>query len=305
MVEATSDINSISFSAWATPPNMLVDCVLQMMTELNILQTYKLRKDSAKELLRTIQNAYNHNPFHCWLHAVSVTQMMYLLIAKSSLRNELDTREKYALLLAALCHDLDHPGLSNGFQINSKSHLASKYNNVSVLENHHFAMTMKILKPKESVIFPEETAQEFYNLIKSLILGTDMANHFPLLTDFEKFADSFLWNNPMHRQQCLILLMKAADISNEARPFSISKLWAEALMQEYFAQSDLEKERKLPVTPFMDRDKVVVPQTQVNFIDSFLLPTFRLLNRIVPEIQPFVDGILENRKHWAESSAPA
>ena len=129
--------------------------------------------------------------------------------------------------------------------------------------------------------------------------------------------------------------MKAADISNEARPFQVSKVWAEALMKEYpllppsssslthislalltslsspllllfyhvryFAQSDLEKERQLPVTPFMDRDKVKVPQTQVNFIDSFLLPTFRLLNRVVPEFQPFVDGILENRRQWSET----
>jgi len=45
-------------------------------------------------------------------------------------------------------------------------------------------------------------------------------------------------------------------------------------MEEYFAQSDLEKAQKLPVTPFMDRDKVKVPHSQINFIDSFLLPTF-------------------------------
>ena len=92
MVEAFSDINSISFSAWATPPHMLVDCVVQMMSEFHILQEYKLRKDTMKDLLRAIQSAYNQNPFHCWLHAVSVTQMMYLLISKSTLVNVLNTK---------------------------------------------------------------------------------------------------------------------------------------------------------------------------------------------------------------------
>jgi hypothetical protein len=124
--------------------------------------------------------------------------------------------------------------------------------------------------------------------------------------------------------------MKAADISNEARPFPVSKVWADALMKEYlsfylsftlsftpllyptsasftlkryFAQSNLEKQRQLPVTPFMDPDKVKISQTQVNFIDSFLLPTFRLLNKVVPEFQPFVDGILENRRRWSETAS--
>lgn len=303
MVEASGDINSLSFSAWSTPPHLLVDCVVQMMNEFNILEEYNLPNETVKGLLQTIQEQYKQNPFHSWMHAVSVTQMMYLLISKSSLVNVLTTREKYALLLAALCHDLDHPGLSNGFQINSKSPLASKYNNVSVLENHHFAVTMNILKPKESTIFAAEDTQSLYDLIHALILGTDMAQHFLKLTDFEKFVEDYQWSNPLHRQQFLVLLMKAADISNEARPFSVSKVWADALMTEYFAQSDLEKARQLPVTPFMDRDKVQVPQTQVNFIDSFLLPTFRLLTKIAPELQPFVDNIQENRKRWSETPA--
>lgn len=38
---------------------------------------------------------------------------------------------------------------------------------------------------------------------------------------------------------CLLIwnfsLMKAADISNEARPFNVSKMWADALMQEYLS----------------------------------------------------------------------
>lgn len=303
MVEASSDINSLSFSAWATPPHALLDCVVQMMQGLNILKEYNLRKETIKELLKSIQSAYKENPFHCWLHAVSVAQMMYLFISKSTLLKVLTTQEKYALLIAALCHDLDHPGLSNGFQINSKSPLASLYNNISVLENHHFAVAMKILKPKEASIFHEEDRQLLYNLIRALILGTDMANHFPLITDFEKYCGNYEWSNQSHRNQFLVVLMKAADISNEARPFAVSKMWADALMKEYFAQSDLEKAKQLPVTPFMDPDKVKVPQTQVNFIDSFLLPTFRLLHKILPEFQPFVDGILENRRQWSESAA--
>lgn len=305
MVEAASDIHSLSFSPWSVPTNTLIDYVMQMLTECNILQELNLRREVVKELLGKIQNTYNHNPFHGWLHAVSVTQMMFLLISKTSLANVLNTKEKFSLFIAALCHDLDHPGLSNAFQINSKSHLANLYGNKSVLENHHYAVCMKILHQQESKVlagFDDEEKQQLYTNVRNLILGTDMANHFMLIGEFDKISESYQWSNPVHRNQLLIMLMKAADISNEARPFPISKLWADALMEEYFAQSDLEKAQKLPVTPFMDRDKVQVPNSQIGFIDSFLLPTFKTLHKIVPEFQPMIDVIIENRKKWAESA---
>lgn len=75
------------------------------------------------------------------------------------------------------------------------------------------------------------------------------------------------------------------------------------------------------MTPFMDRDKVQVPQTQVNFIDSFLLPTFKTLQKsiryslfpirkltflnfqLLPEFQQIIDVITENRKKWCEVAA--
>ena len=51
-----------------------------------------------------------------------------------------------ALLVAALCHDLDHPGLTNAFQINSMSPLALRYNDESVLEHHHASTLFHILQ---------------------------------------------------------------------------------------------------------------------------------------------------------------
>jgi len=305
MVESSTDIGSLAFSPWSVPTNMLADCVVQMLAEYNILQEYNLRKEALMEFLASVQNTYNHNPFHGWFHAVSVTQMMHLLLSKSSFTNMLDTKEKYALFIATLCHDLDHPGLSNTFQINSKSPLVSLYGNKSVLENHHYAVCLRILKQQESKILPnfsEEEKQHLYNLIHSFIMGTDLANHFPLLNEFDQITDNYQWSNPAHRTLFLTMLIKTADISNEARPFPVAKMWAGALMEEYFNQSDLEKARKLPVTPFMDRDIVKLPQSQISFIDTFLLPTFKSLHKVAPELQQFIDVITENRKKWAESA---
>lgn len=48
------------------------------------------------------------------------------------------------------------------------------------------------------------------------------------------------------------------------------------------AQSDTEKLKGLPVTPFMDRDKVSKPSSQTNFIRFVLLPLFTELTKLFP-----------------------
>lgn len=66
-------------------------------------------------------------------------------------RNTLSPLEQLSLLVASLCHDLEHPGLlvwrspllilcaglSNRFHVETGHSLALRFNDRSVLENHH------------------------------------------------------------------------------------------------------------------------------------------------------------------------
>lgn len=49
------------------------------------------------------------------------------------------------MYLAASVHDTDHPGYSNVFLINTKNKMALRYNDKSVLENHHVALAFDIM----------------------------------------------------------------------------------------------------------------------------------------------------------------
>ncbi|KAI9590764.1 hypothetical protein GQX74_008931 [Glossina fuscipes] len=93
--------------------------------------------------------------------------------------------------------------------------------------------------------------------------------------------------------ECLILLLcmiliKVADISNEARPMDVAEPWLDRLLQEFFAQSAAEKSEGLPVTPFMDPDKISKPGSQVRFIGLVLLPLFEALGDLVPEVTELI-----------------
>lgn len=137
------------------------------------------------------------------------------------------------------------------------------------------------------------------------ILATDMARHNEILTQFKEVTPIFDYSNRAHinlvsghaifpnseinltpfsfSQLCMILI-KVADISNEARPMDVAEPWLDRLLQEFFAQSAAEKTEGLPVTPFMDPDKVSKPGSQVRFIGLVLLPLFEALGELVPEV---------------------
>lgn len=57
--------------------------------------------------------------------------------------------ELRCLVLAAVCHDLDHPGLGNIYQINAETPLALLYNDQSPLESHHSEQAFSLLLGSE------------------------------------------------------------------------------------------------------------------------------------------------------------
>jgi cAMP-specific phosphodiesterase 4 len=67
--------------------------------------------------------------------------------------NHFDALQRFALVFSGLVHDIDHTGKTNLFEVNLQSQLATLYNDRSVLEHHHLAVTYSILNYEKSDIF--------------------------------------------------------------------------------------------------------------------------------------------------------
>lgn len=269
-----------SFDVWKWNNSEMLNLIYQMFRDLNILEDLDINSELMEQYLLAVQATYRDNPFHNFRHAFCVTQMMYGLLNLLKLVDVFTTEEKFCLLTATLCHDMDHPGYSNSYLINARTKLALRYNDKSPLENHHASMCFQVMSKPECNILVN-MSNDMYRYLRStiikVILATDMVDHAVYVSDWKKINGEFDGENQEHRLTLMKLLIKCCDISNEIRPTQVSDRWLDRLLDEYFTQGDEEKEQGLPTLPFMDRTKTTRASAQVGFIKFVLIPLFETL----------------------------
>ncbi|RIA95743.1 hypothetical protein C1645_733754 [Glomus cerebriforme] len=100
------------------------------------------------------------------------------------------------------------------------------------------------------------------------------------------------------RELLLKVLIHAADLSNTVRPWEISKLWSDRVVDEFFRQGDLEKGNNLPVSPNMDREQSHQCQISLGFGDFVVKPYFEAFAAFLNPSTIFLDILAENRVFW-------
>ena len=201
-----------------------------------------------RHFVDTVLVNYPENPYHNIFHAVEVLHCVYYLtsIAPSAaqLRHLLTPIHIFSIYVAALCHDLGHPAFGNQFISDINHPLRIIYNDTSVLEQYHSTVLFSILSNTafasmfDSWTFDEKSL--FRRIVIGCILATDMANHFDIIKRFKEAVPLDLYNNMLLDEPALFLvciaLVKAADICNLVRPYSIAERWALLLMEEFWKQ---------------------------------------------------------------------
>ncbi|XP_057365554.1 high affinity cGMP-specific 3',5'-cyclic phosphodiesterase 9A-like [Daphnia carinata] len=280
-----------TFDNWQWEDEEILLLLQQMYVDLDLARKFDIDLDVLRKFLCQVYMNYNEVPFHNFQHCFTVSQMMYGIIWCLDLPDKIGDLETLILLTSCICHDLDHPGFNNIYQINARTELALRYNDISPLENHHCSVAFNILEDPTANLFrsfPPDVYKSVREGIIRCILATDMARHNEILNQFNQIAPEFDYNNRAHINLLCMVLIKVSDISNEARPMDVAEPWLDCLLQEFFEQSDREKMEGLPVTPFMDRDKITKPSSQCSFIGFVLLPLFEAIGRLYPELDTLI-----------------
>ncbi|KAI8877662.1 HD-domain/PDEase-like protein [Backusella circina FSU 941] len=282
--------------------------VLSLFVNMNVHTTFKIDISQLLDFILDASTYYYSVPYHSLRHAADVVTVLYYLCQSHQVVKYLTELDKALLMVAALCHDIGHPGLTNSYQKHAKTHLAKQYGNNSILEKYSVDLTLLLLR-KHCILLDHVALDR----LKDLILSTDMTYHCELEVQVQSLIDKYgsVWrkyttkHQPSNEtvlllsdRQCLSrILLHAADISNMVRPWPISKQWSDLILQEFYQQGDKEKNGKMPLSPGMDRE--THSQRLISLKFSAMIENFyKLLADLFYSTHVLLDNLAYNRICW-------
>jgi FixJ family two-component response regulator len=238
------ELTQWTFDVFKYREDELLGLVKQMFVELDLLSDFGIRPEALEKFLGAIKQLYKDNPYHNWVHAFDVTQATFCVLVRFGGQAILSRLDMLALLVSALCHDLGHPGVNNAHLVMTQADLALLYNDQSVLENFHVASFFRLLHDRKdlNILASLSKAQykEVRKAITECILATDMASHLEYVAKLGVKGEHgrSKWNFSDTEERLLFMkcIIKLADISNVARPWSVSVKWSKLVSEEFFAQ---------------------------------------------------------------------
>ncbi|XP_056227516.1 cAMP-specific 3',5'-cyclic phosphodiesterase 4C-like [Seriola aureovittata] len=320
LAKELEDLDKWSFNIFRVAEfsnNRPLSCIMYtIFQERELLKTFRIPVDTFVTYVMTLEDHYHGNvAYHNSLHAADVTQSTHVLLSTPALDAVFTDLEILAALFAAAIHDVDHPGVSNQFLINTNSELALMYNDESVLENHHLAVGFKLLHQENCDIFQNLTKrqrQSLRKLVIDMVLATDMSKHMTLLADLKTMVETkkvtssgvLLLDHYTERIQVLRNMVHCADLSNPTKTLPLYRQWTERIMEEFFRQGDKERERGMEISAMCDKHTASVEKSQVGFIDYIVHPLWETWADLVhPDAQELLDTLEENRE-WYLNTMP-
>ena len=167
-----------------------------------------------------------------------------------------------------------------------------RYNDASVLENHHAACGWAALQRARLLApIPADDARALRRVMVAAILATDMSAHKTLLAGIEArltaapggddvvrvsgdtaegttpHAGSFSRDSAEDRQLLVAFLLHCADLCNPLLPPQLSRRIADDLGREFAAQAEQERRAGLPITVMLADSDAAKARMEIGFLD--------------------------------------
>ncbi|XP_073096771.1 cone cGMP-specific 3',5'-cyclic phosphodiesterase subunit alpha' isoform X5 [Manis javanica] len=320
------DLYEFRFTDFPITEHGLVQCGLRLFFEINAVEKFKV---PVEVLTRWM---YTHG--EKWMRSIILDQQFWNSQTESQkpqtalwmmpgntgrLKKYYTDLEAFAMLAAAFCHDIDHRGTNNLYQMKSTSPLA-KLHGSSILERHHLEYSKTLLQDESLNIFQNLNKRQFetvIHLFEVTIIATDLALYFNCIffrkrTMFQKIVDAcekmeteeaaikYITIDPTKKEIIMAMMMTACDLSAITKPWEVQSQVALLVANEFWEQGDLERIvlQQQPI-PMMDRNKRdELPKLQVGFIDFVCTFVYKEFSRFHKEITPMLNGLQNNRREW-------
>mmetsp|Transcript_6341 Transcript_6341/g.12520 ORF Transcript_6341/g.12520 Transcript_6341/m.12520 type:complete len:883 (+) Transcript_6341:7031-9679(+) len=257
--------------------------VMHMLDQFSILDELGIDVEKTGNYVAKILETYNKVPYHNFHHATQVAHQTGWML----LRSNVNDLAALSMVIAAISHDVDHPGNNNSFEVQMDSDLARLYSYDRVLERHHCATALNILHTEECDMLGTLSASDRMKVKRTFthaILSTDMNVHTELMAMLEEMSlDSFdaeeaINSDVMNAMASMIL--HSADLSSNCLTLEQAKKWGTWCTTEFRRQAEKEAENGIEVTPFMtnlDNEKDLA-RTQFGFCSFVVKPWYKIIS---------------------------
>ncbi|KAF4320731.1 hypothetical protein BBO99_00001379 [Phytophthora kernoviae] len=315
-VIGVGDVTRWDFSCLDLSNSDIFAATSVLFRSMGLLEHFQVGQETFSTFLSHVASHYRPNAFHNIQHAFQVTHATYCLLRRSGVAHSYFARvEIFSILVAALCHDLDHPGNTNDFEVKAHSQLALTHNDDAVLERHHCRVAFIILSHPGANLLARLPSRACFVYVRRLlihcILATDMAKHFEKCKALEGLSKRHLLisrnearrtkrSRSKHRFVFMAILIHAADLSGQALPYPQAVRWGTRVLSEFQEQAKNEAEMHVPVESFMTnlhhaKTRVTV---QLNFINYVLRPIWLPLATLCPAVRVYADALESNRERY-------
>lgn len=201
------------------------------------------------------------------------------------------------------------------------SALAIRYNDRSVLEMMHAAKTFEIMHKEgcnwlSTLTSTEHDATDYSRkLLLRMILGTDMTLHTKhveklaeLATKHELIEPGDLLVFPAEFRKAVLedkhceleATLHAADLSAMTKKRPLMFKWSKRILNEFWVQGDEERKRGMEISPCCNREDETrkICGGQVFFARQIVLPLWKQLNHLLPDLAEALQQCAENADLW-------
>lgn len=180
---------------YRTDPNLLVNFGQALL--FPFIDALGTTAATATKYLYQIQRRYFPNPYHNAAHGAMVAHMAVVITKMLDIDTHVRPLDNASLVIAALGHDVGHPGRNNNFYITTQGLMCRMYNDISILESYHSFLAFRFAVVGSEVNIFANLQEVDYRVVRAaiidLILITDMSQHFASIGKFRirKGSDKF------------------------------------------------------------------------------------------------------------------
>jgi len=272
-----NQLNIWQFNVFKYTCDELEGIIYKMFERRGFLESLKINKNRFKEYLKAVRANYFDNPYHNYHHATEVTQFIYKLDHDHFLEDKMNIEMRFCLMLAALNHDIAHPGKSASYQKILLTELYQRFGSNATLEKYHTEVALSLLNDPAFDILQGLEKAPLEKFIRQIILSTDMKQHDEILDHLKKGKIK----GPIKYG---ILAMKCADLGQLIRGKEVSEKWSMLLHKEQY----LEKEDEIKKNgggSITEKDFFLEKiESQENFIKRYAYPLYVELDHTFPKL---------------------